>query len=87
MAMEALARVTGQSTSQQETSIVQQKIESIFELAVSPGVANKQFTPKQMITLAEVVGEKGTMEYTPDHKIILKIPTWNPKPLRKNCKQ
>ena len=28
-----------------------------------------------MISLAEVVGEKGTMEYTPDHKIILKIPT------------
>ena len=57
------------------TSIVQQKIESVFELAVSPGVANKQFTPKQMMTLAEVVGEKGTMEYTPNHKIILKIPT------------
>ena len=79
MAREALARVTGQSTSQQVTSIVQQKIESIFELAVSPGVANKQFTPKQMITLAEVVGERGTMEYTPDHKIILKIPTLEPE--------
>ena len=79
MAMEALAMVTDQSTSQQATSIVQQKIESIFELAVSPGVANKQFTPKQMITLAEVVGERGTMEYTPDHKIILKIPTLKPE--------
>ena len=62
MAREALARVTGPSTSQQDTSIIQQKIESIFELAVSPGVANKQFTPKQMITLAEVVGERGTMD-------------------------
>ena len=51
----------------------------MFELAVSPGVANKQFTPKQMITLAEVVGEKGTMEYTPNHKIILKIPTAEPE--------
>ena len=51
----------------------------MFELAVSPGVANKQFTPKQMITLAEVVGEKGTMEYTPNHKIILKIPTMEPE--------
>jgi precorrin-3B C17-methyltransferase len=79
MAREALARVTGQSASQQVTSIVQQNIESIFELAVSPGVANKQFTPKQMITLAEVVGERGTMEYTPDHKIILKIPTLEPE--------
>lgn len=79
MAMEALAMVTGQSASGQATSIVQQKIESIFELAVSPGVANKQFTPKQMITLAEVVGERGTMEYTPDHKIVLKIPTLKPE--------
>jgi cobalt-factor III methyltransferase len=79
MAMEALAMVTGQSASGQATSIVQQKIESIFELAVSPGVANKQFTPKQMIALAEVVGERGTMEYTPDHKIILKIPTLEPE--------
>ena len=54
-------------------------MEEIFELAVSPGVANKQFTPQQMITLAEVVGEKGTMEYTPNHKIILKIPTVEPE--------
>lgn len=75
MAMEALSRVTGQ----QVTPLVQQKIEEIFELAVSPGVANKQFTPQQMIALAEVVGEKGTMEYTPNHKIILKIPTVEPK--------
>lgn len=79
MAMEALSRVTGQSSVQQVTPYVQQKIESVFELAVSPGVANKQFTPKQMITLAEVVGEKGTMEYTPHHKIILKIPTSEPE--------
>ena len=79
MAMEALSRVTGQSAVQQATSFVHQKMEEIFELAVSPGVANKQFTPKQMITLAEVVGEKGTMEYTPNHKIMLKIPTMEPE--------
>lgn len=79
MAREALARVSGQNTVQQVTPIVQQKMESVFELAVSPGVANKQFTPEQMITLAEVVGEKGTMEYTPNHKILLKIPTVEPE--------
>lgn len=79
MAMEALVRVTGQSSVQQVTSFVQQTIEEVFELAVSPGVANKQFTPQQMIALAEVVGEKGTMEYTPNHKIILKIPTVEPE--------
>lgn len=32
-----------------------------------------------MMTLAEVVGEKGTMEYTPNHKIVLKIPTTDPE--------
>jgi len=79
LAMEALSRVSGQSIVQPTTSsFVQQNIESIFELAVSPGVANKQFTPQQMIALAQVVGEKGTMEYTPDHKIVLKIPTTEP---------
>lgn len=84
MAMEALSRVTGQRTVKQTTPFVQQKIEEVFELAVSPGVANKQFTPKQMITLAEVVGEKGTMEYTPNHKIILKIPTIEPEVITEN---
>lgn len=78
-AMEALSRIKGRTVTQPVTPIVQQKIESVFELAVSPGVANKQFTPKQMITLAEVVGEKGTMEYTPNHKIVLKIPTTEPE--------
>ena len=32
-----------------------------------------------MKTLAEVVGEEGTMEYTPDHQIHLKIPTSEPE--------
>ncbi|MCR8631366.1 precorrin-3B C(17)-methyltransferase [Paenibacillus radicis (ex Xue et al. 2023)] len=53
--------------------------QSIFELAVSPGVADKKFTAKQMITLADVVGEKGSMEYTPHHQMILRIPTENPE--------
>ena len=79
MAMEALSIVKGQTVQQPIKPFVQQKMESVFELAVSPGVANKQFTPKQMMTLAEVVGEKGSMEYTPNHKIILKIPTTDPE--------
>ncbi|OEH93116.1 precorrin-3B C(17)-methyltransferase [Bacillus solimangrovi] len=59
--------------------MISNKIESIFELAVSPGVANKQFSPAQLVTLAEVAGEKGTIEYTPHHQIILTVPTSNPK--------
>ncbi|WP_185807603.1 precorrin-3B C(17)-methyltransferase [Lysinibacillus telephonicus] len=66
------------STAVQEKKIVQQAIESIFEVAVSPGVANKFFTPEQMRTLADIVGEEGTMEYTPEHQIHLKIPTTDP---------
>ena len=77
MAMEALKRVSGDRP--KATHYVHQDFEEIFELAVSPGVANKKFTPDQMMTLAMVVGEKGTMEYTPNHQIVLKIPTSNPE--------
>lgn len=76
MAMEALKCVTGRQP--KVTHYVHQDFEEIFELAVSPGVANKKFTPEQMMTLAKVVGEKGTMEYTPNHQIVLKIHTSNP---------
>lgn len=78
MASAALAMVNGTREVKVTPKLVQQKIESIFELAVSPGVANKFFTPAQMMMLAEVVGEEGTMEYTPDHQIHLKIPTTEP---------
>lgn len=53
--------------------------EAILELAVSPGVANKKFTAQQLITLAEVAGEKGVIELTPHHQIILRIPTTDPQ--------
>jgi precorrin-3B C17-methyltransferase len=53
--------------------------EAIFELAVSPGVVNKKFTTQQMLVLAQVAGEEGSMEYTPDHQMILRIPTTNPE--------
>jgi cobalt-factor III methyltransferase len=52
--------------------------EMIFECAVSPGVANKKFTPRQMLALAELAGEKGEIEYTPHHQIILRVPTADP---------
>jgi precorrin-3B C17-methyltransferase len=74
LANEALSKVkNGKST----VPIVHHVQESILEFAVSPGLANKQFTPEQLKTLAEVVGEKGTMEYTPHHQIYVKIPTNN----------
>jgi cobalt-factor III methyltransferase len=51
---------------------------AIFEIAVSPGVANKNFTPKQMMVLADIVGEDGTMMYTPDHYLKLEVPASDP---------
>ncbi|UFJ41472.1 precorrin-3B C(17)-methyltransferase [Brevibacillus humidisoli] len=52
--------------------------QSIFECAVSPGVVNKKWTPQQMVLLAEVAGDKGEIEYTPHHQMILRIPTEDP---------
>ncbi|WP_017727722.1 precorrin-3B C(17)-methyltransferase [Halalkalibacterium ligniniphilum] len=88
IATEALERVRMQTeeTKADDTkpiAPVQQQIESIFELAVSPGIVNKKFTPVQMMTLAEVVGDKGSMEYTPHHQIILSIPTTDPDVITK----
>ncbi|GIO04186.1 hypothetical protein J31TS6_02140 [Brevibacillus reuszeri] len=53
--------------------------EMIFEVAISPGVANKKITPQQMMAIAEVAGEKGEIEYTPHHQMILRVPTSNPE--------
>ncbi|BAD76090.1 precorrin-3B methylase [Geobacillus kaustophilus HTA426] len=50
----------------------------LLEAAVSPGVANKQFTPEQLIVLAEVVGMDGKMTYTPDHYMKIERLTEDP---------
>lgn len=84
IALEALSKVdhvTNTSTNANQLHgqlPVNNTVTSIFELAVSPGIANKKFTPQQMMTLAEVVGSEGSMEYTPHHQIILRIPTSEP---------
>lgn len=52
--------------------------ESIFEFAVSPGLANKKFTAKQMALLAEIVGDKGDVEYTPHHQLIVRVSVADP---------
>lgn len=61
--------------------------EWIFECAVSPGVANKKFTPQQMLALAELAGEKGEIEYTPHHQIILRVPTADPGAVTERLRQ
>jgi precorrin-3B C17-methyltransferase len=76
LAEEALKMILGENEG--SSQMVKQEFQSIFELAVSPGVANKKFTAKQMMTLSELVGEEGVMEYTPDHYIKLQILTSEP---------
>jgi len=85
MALRALSMVT--KTEIVNPLFVQQAVEDIFEFAVSPGVANKFITPKQMHILAETIGETGTMEYTPDHRFIVKIPTNQPESIVEKLKQ
>jgi cobalt-factor III methyltransferase len=78
MAEAALQKIVGEGPAFSEGSFVIEAFPEIFEVAVSPGVANKKFTPVQMMGLAEVAGEGGVMEYTPDHQMKLQIPTSNP---------
>lgn len=60
------------------TTIPFTKPVSIFEVAVSPGVANKIITPEQLVLLAEIAGDQGEIKYTPHHQLILRVPTDEP---------
>ncbi|MDV6377386.1 precorrin-3B C(17)-methyltransferase [Sporosarcina sp. GW1-11] len=77
MALKALSLVSKEEVP--NPFLVRQPIENIFEFSVSPGVANKMITAEQMRVMAEVVGEKGTLEYTPDHRFLVKVTTDNPE--------
>ncbi|MFX4303230.1 precorrin-3B C(17)-methyltransferase [Alicyclobacillus tolerans] len=48
---------------------------SIFEVAVSPGIANKKFSSSQLVLIADLVGEQGEIEYTTAHQLILRTVT------------
>lgn len=77
MALKAVSLVT--KNVMDNPFIVNQPIESIFEFTVSPGVVNKAITAEQMRVLADVIGDKGSMEYTPDHYFFVKLPTDQPE--------
>ncbi|AKS37573.1 cobalt-precorrin-3B C(17)-methyltransferase [Anoxybacillus gonensis] len=49
-----------------------------LEVAISPGVANKTLTPQQMTNIARIVGERGTIVYTPDHYLKVTMETERP---------
>ncbi|MFS1512685.1 precorrin-3B C(17)-methyltransferase [Chengkuizengella sp. SCS-71B] len=68
-------------TTNKEDVIVENAVfkqESILELAISPGIANKKMTAQQMKLIADIAGDKGDIEYTPHHQLILRVPTSNP---------
>lgn len=49
--------------------------ETVFEFALSPGLANKKFSAAQMQLIGEVIGDKGEIEYTPDHQMKVTMKT------------
>ncbi|MBW5447614.1 precorrin-3B C(17)-methyltransferase [Cohnella sp. CFH 77786] len=61
--------------------------ESILEFALSSGLANKQFTARQMLALAEIAGDKGTIEYSPHHHLIVRVPTSEPEALASRLRE
>ncbi|WP_159882773.1 precorrin-3B C(17)-methyltransferase [Paenibacillus puerhi] len=52
--------------------------QEILEFAVSPGLAEKKLTSAQLTLLADVVGEDGSIEYTPHHQWLVRIVTGDP---------
>ncbi|MCP3773674.1 precorrin-3B C(17)-methyltransferase [Paenibacillus sp. MZ04-78.2] len=83
LALEALRLVDAHrgvpETAEGERSGLLFKQEQILEFAVSPGLAEKKLTAQQLLLLAEVVGEHGTMEYTPHHQMLVRIATSEPE--------
>ncbi|MFB6366194.1 precorrin-3B C(17)-methyltransferase [Paenibacillus elgii] len=83
LALEALRLVDAHrgvpESAQGERSGLLFKQEQILEFAVSPGLAEKRLTAQQLMLLAEVVGEHGTMEYTPHHQMLVRIATSEPE--------
>ncbi|GGB53714.1 precorrin-3B C(17)-methyltransferase [Fictibacillus barbaricus] len=85
LANEALALSSGSLIDFQEPSV--HYVDSILEFGVSPGLVNKKFTAKQLMVLAEVVGEHGEMEYTPHHQIKIQLKTNNPDEITEKLKE
>lgn len=61
--------------------------ESIFEFAVSPGIANKRFSARQMSMIGEIAGDKGDIEYTPHNQLVVRVPTNDPRAITQQLEQ
>ncbi|EGL18467.1 MULTISPECIES: precorrin-3B C(17)-methyltransferase [unclassified Paenibacillus] len=88
LAEEALRLVTGEpggtAPSASPSGFFRQQ--AILEFAVSPGLANKNLTAKQLMVLAAAVGDTGTMEYTPHHQLLVKLRTDDPDSVTKRLR-
>lgn len=69
-ALHTVGRENGQENT---TAYVKPTFTASFECLVSPGLANKTFTPAQWKTIGEVIGEHGRIEYTPHHGLLLTL--------------
>ncbi len=92
LAMEALRCVakdaisgTGEA-SNEAVSLSSDRVDWL-EVGVSPGVANKRFSPQQMRLLAEWSENGGELLYTPEHQIILRLPNVVPDEVAAALKQ
>lgn len=82
LAMEALQLVSVSKGNEEVPFEFDEKLtatQSIFEFAVSPGIANKKLTAAQLCALGEIVGDRGDIEYSPHHQLIVRVQTNNPK--------
>ncbi|CAG7614614.1 Cobalt-factor III methyltransferase [Paenibacillus solanacearum] len=88
-ALQAAGLVSGGRLPKAEPGIgaVRAKQIAIFEAGVAPGIANKKFSARQMAILAELAGETGELEYTPNHQIIMRVQTEDPSQLVHRLKQ
>ncbi|AEI45354.1 precorrin-3B C(17)-methyltransferase [Paenibacillus mucilaginosus] len=90
LALEALGRVSGLGAAPAAAGAAAAaklfRQEAILEFAVSPGLAEKRITSAQMMLLAEVVGEKGSMEYTPHHQLLIRLKTADPDSVTKRLR-
>jgi precorrin-3B C17-methyltransferase len=79
LALEALQLVSkGSQSVMPEFAQTRTATRSIFEFAVSPGIANKKLTAVQLCALGEIIGDRGDIEYSPHHQLIVRVQTDDP---------
>ncbi|MBU8907807.1 precorrin-3B C(17)-methyltransferase [Desertibacillus haloalkaliphilus] len=88
LAEEAMTKVGCKESEHKQSSEFSNEFrqQSIFEFAVSPGIANKKISAQQMLSIAEIVGESGTIEYTPDHEMRISVHTDQPDEITSRLK-